>query len=257
LQSQKLSPGSVTQEDIDAKRAVVADDVGALNVAVATVAQDQAEVQRLAVLQGYEQVIAPFSGTITARNDDVGALINPSITTAGTEIFDIADTDTLRVYVNVPQSASTQVQMGQPAYLTVRNYPKREFAGVVARMAGALDQNTRTLPFELDFPNSDGALYAGMYGQARLPLQQNQTVLVIPTSGLIFDRNGLQVAVVQDQKIHFQKISVGRDMGTAIEVTDGLTADDNVVVNPGERLAEGVAVDAKSQDSPPTGVASN
>jgi RND family efflux transporter MFP subunit len=250
FESQKESPGSVTQQQIDSFRAAYADAVGALDVAKATVVQNAADVQRLSVLQGFERITAPFGGTITARNYDVGALINPSVTTAGTELYDIAETDTLRVFVDVPQADSTNVRIGQPAYLAVRNYPHREFTGVVARMTGALNSNTRTLSFQLNFPNPDGALYAGMYGQARIPVSDAQPLLIIPTSALVFNAKGLQVATVEQGKVHFKPINVGRDYGMQIEVASGLSAEDEVVANPGERIAEGVSVVATSLDQP-------
>jgi membrane fusion protein, multidrug efflux system len=250
LAAQKDNPGSVTQQDVDAKRDAYADAVGALAVGKANVQQSAAQVQQLTVTQDFEKVTAPFAGTITARNYDVGALVVPTDTTAGKELFDIADTFTLRVYVNVPQSYSTNLKIGQPAYLSVRNYPKREFTGTVARTFGALDPSTRTLPYELDFVNKDGALYAGMYGQARLPISEAQPTLTIPSSALIFNASGVQIATVRDNKIHLQKITVGRDLGTELEVTDGLSADDKVVSNPGARLAEGVTVQANSTALP-------
>jgi RND family efflux transporter MFP subunit len=252
LKAQKENPGSVTQEDVDTKRDAYADAVGALDVAKATVAQDDANVRQLSVSQEYEKVIAPFSGTITARNYDVGALISPSNINAGSELFDLADTDTLRVFVNVPQNYSTQIRTGQPVHLTVRNYPGRDFTGNVARMTGALDPTTRTLPFELDFPNHDGLLYPGMYGQARLTVNDDQPVLVVNTSALIFNAQGVQMAVVKDGKSHFQKITVGRDLGTELEITAGLTADDQVVVNPGERMTEGGDVQVMEEKAPAT-----
>jgi RND family efflux transporter MFP subunit len=250
LKAQKENPGSVTQEDVDTKRAAYADAVGALDVAKATVVQDEALVRQLGVSQAYEQIYAPFTGTITARNYDVGALISPSNTSPGSEMFDIADTSVLRVFVNVPQTYSTQIRNGQPAYLTVRNYPGREFTGVVARMTGALDPTTRTLPYELDFPNPDGALYPGMYGQARLPVTEDHPVLVMNSSALIFNANGVQMAVVNDNKVHFQQITVGRDLGTELEITKGLTEDDQVVVNPGERITEGGEVKVAQSQQP-------
>jgi RND family efflux transporter MFP subunit len=242
LKTQKENPGSVTQEDIDAKRDTRDDAAGALAVAKAAVTQAAATVQQEAVLQGFEKITAPFDGVITARNYDVGALINPTNISNTKEMFDIADLSTLRVYVDVPQSYSTDIQVGQPAYLTVRNYPGRQFKGVVALMAGALDDATRTLPFELEFVNSDGALYPGMYGQARLPITNPHPMLTIPSSTLIFNAGGSQVAVVRDGKVHYQKITVGRDLGTELEIADGLSADDMIVTNPGERLSEGLSV---------------
>jgi RND family efflux transporter MFP subunit len=157
-------------------------------------------------------------------------------------MFHIAHTDLLNVYVNVPQTYATNIKTGQPAYLMVRNYPGKEFSGIVARSAGALDSNTRTLPFELHFANPDGTLYAGMYGQARLLVTTEQKVLTIPASALVFNAEGLNVALVRDDKVHFQKITTGRDLGNELEVTAGLTPEDQVVSNPGERLREGVDV---------------
>jgi RND family efflux transporter MFP subunit len=250
VKAQKENPGSVTQEDVDTRRAAYEDAVSAVDVAQAAVKQNDAAVRQLEVTQGFEKITAPFAGTITARNYDVGALI--TVGNAGSkELFDIADTETLRVGVNVPQTYATDIHTGQPAYLTVRNYPRREFKGVVARQTGALDPVTRTLPFELDFPNSDGALYAGMYGQARLPVVEEFPTLTIPTSALIFNAQGLQVATVRDDKVHFQHITTGRDMGTEIEVTNGLTANDQVVANPGERLVDGGDVQVTGGQKPP------
>jgi RND family efflux transporter MFP subunit len=239
LKTQKENPGSVTQEDVDAKRDTRDDAAGALAVGKAAVAQAEANVQQEAVLQGFEQIPAPFDGVITARNYDVGALINPS---NSKEIFDIADVQTLRVYVDVPQNYATDLHLGQPAYLTVRNYPAREFKGTVGWMTGALDTATRTSPFELDFINTDGSLLPGMYGQARLPVANPQPVLTIPSSAMLFNAAGTQVAVVQDGKAHYQKVTVGRDLGTELEISNGLSPDDQVIVNPSEKLSEGVDV---------------
>jgi RND family efflux transporter MFP subunit len=242
LKSQAQSPGSVTPQDVDAKRGAYDDAVGALKVAMATVDQDNASVQQLAVQQGFEEVTAPFSGTITARNYDVGALITASNTSTGKELFDIADIDTLRVFVNVPQTYATNIRIGQPGFLTVRNYGDRQFQGTVTRTAGALDQTTRTIPFEIDFDNSDGALYAGMYGQARLPTSEPTPPLTIPSSAMIFNAQGTQVAVVRDGVVHLQKVMIGRDLGTELEITSGVSKDDQVISNPGERISEGVKV---------------
>jgi RND family efflux transporter MFP subunit len=242
LKTQKENPGSVTQEEVDAKRDARDDAAGALAVGKAAVTQAEATVQQETVLQGFEQIPAPFDGVITARNYDVGALINPA--NPGKELFDIADVQTLRVYVDVPQTYTTDIHVGQPAYLSVRNYPGREFTGTVGWATGALDTATRTSPFELDFVNKDGSLMPGMYGQARLPVGVPRPVLTIPSSAMVFNSAGTQVAVLRDGKVHYQKITVGRDLGTELEISDGLLPDDEVIVNPGERLSEGVSVKA-------------
>jgi RND family efflux transporter MFP subunit len=208
--------------------------------AKAAVASEQAAVQQFTVIQGFDQVVAPFDGVITARNYDNGALLSP---TTSRELFDISQTDVLRVYVSVPQGDATAIQVGKPGYLQVSsNYPGRWFPGVVARTSDALDSGTRTLTVEVDFPNKDDSLRPGMFGQIRLPVGDARSVLMIPSGAVIFDAQGLQVALVQDNKIHMQKIGVGRDLGTTIEVTSGLSANDQVVTNPGEKVDEGVTV---------------
>jgi RND family efflux transporter MFP subunit len=244
IEAQKSSPGSVTQEDIDTKQSAYDVAVAALAQSKASVAASEANVQQLATLQGFEKVYAPFSGTVTARNYDNGALLNPTNIGPGKQIFSMAETDVLRVWVYVPQPYSTNIHTGQKAYLKVeRNYPGREFEGTVARTAGTIDPNTRTLAIQLTVPNKDGSLYAGMYAEARIPLSDQSQVLLIPTSALVFNANGLHVAVIkQDQKVHLQEVKVGRDLGTQIEITGGLSTDDQVVTNPGERIAEGVQV---------------
>ena len=179
----------------------------------------------------------------------MGALISPTDTAAGHELFRLAETDKLRVWVNVPQEYVTLIKPGQTVYFSVLNYPGRKFAGNVARSAGVLDTGTRTLKTELDFENTDGALWSGMYGQATFNIHKDHPVLTVPTSALVFDANGTQVAVVgENNKVHFQPITVGRDMGTVIEVATGLTTGDRVVSNPGEKMIEGTEVQVSGLD---------
>jgi RND family efflux transporter MFP subunit len=239
--TQKSSPGAVSQEEIDQNQSAVEDARSALAQAKATVVADQANVQQLTVMQGFEKVYAPFSGTITVRNYDVGALLSPTVT-PGKQMFSIAQTDPLRVFVNVPQAEATQIKKGQSAFLTVQNYPDRTFQGSIARTSGAIDLTTRTLTVEVHFPNKDGSLLPGMYGQVSLQTRNAASSLLIPSSALIFNAAGLNVAVVKDDKIHMQSITIGRDLGTEIEITKGLSPEDQVVTNPGARLAEGTAV---------------
>jgi membrane fusion protein, multidrug efflux system len=249
-EAEKSQPGSVPGMDVDTKKAAVDQATAALASARANVVAAQADVQRLTTLQGFEKVFAPFAGTITSRNYDVGALLSPSNATGG-ELFRIAQTDTLRVFVNVPQADATKVRIGQPAFLVVRNYPGKQFKGVVARSSSAIDVTTRTLSLELHFPNRDGQLYAGMYGQVKLPVIEDNPVVTIPTSALVFNAGGLQVALVKDGKVHFQKINSGRDFGTEMEIPSGLSTDDQVVSNPGEKIAEGI--DVKVAENPTLG----
>ena len=252
VDAQKNNPGSVTQQDVDDKRAAYNDAVAAVAAAKSAVVASQADVDRLNVLvgNGFKTIIAPFSGTVVSRNYDNGALLSPAETGPGKELFHVAQTDTLRVFVNVPQSYADAIKSGQPAYLSVRNFPGREFEGAVARNAGAIDPSTRTLSVEVHFPNKDGQLYAGMYGQVRLKVDVRKPVLLVPSSALVFNATGSQVAVVKDNKVHFQSIVVGRDLGTELEVASGLNENDGVVSNPGERLAEGGDVKVVNTNHP-------
>jgi RND family efflux transporter MFP subunit len=249
--SQKASPGSVTKEQIDQEQAAYDDAIAALKQVQASVTQAEANVQQLQVTVDFEHVTAPFSGTVTARNYDVGALLSP---TTSREIFDLAQTDKLRVYVNVPQGYANNIKQGQKAYLAVRNFPRHDFEGTVSLTAGAVDPNTRTLRVQIDFDNQDGKLFAGEYGQVRLPVTPQQPVSIIRSSSLVFNAAGTEVATIgHDNKVHIKQIVVGRDLGTELEVTDGLAADDRVIVNPAEQTVEGADVDAKEapHEAPP------
>ena len=213
-----------------------------------------ASVDRLKALVGFEKIIAPFDGVVTARNYDVGALISATSTALGQELFDVAEDDQLQVFVNIPQSYSQLVKYGQDVELVLaRNFPGHRFKGLVKRSAGSLDPVTRTLHTELDFRNDDAAhhIYPGMYGEAVFDIHRDKPVLTVPTSALLFESDGKQVAIVDaNNKIHFQKVVPGNDFGTEIEILDGLKGDERVVSNPGEQLTEGIPVmpEAEKED---------
>lgn len=235
--------GGVTQQQLDEKQNAFNQAKGALDGARAAVASAQAEVQRLTALVGFEKIFAPFDGTVTARNFDVGALLNPTNTSPGQQLFDVERTDVLRVFISVPQVYATEIRTGQGAELTVRNYPRQPFHGEVARSAGALDPRTRTLRLQVNFPNPGGKLLGGMYGEVGLEVPRQTAELTIPTSAMIFNAEGTRVAVVDGQKtVHLRTITLGRDFGTEVEVADGLKGDEQIVANPGERLADDVEV---------------
>jgi RND family efflux transporter MFP subunit len=234
--------GGVTQQQIDERRSALTQSQLALASGRASVAVADAEVKRLTVLQGFERVVAPFPGTITARNYDVGALLAPTNSTEGRELYKIDRTDALRVFVNVPQAYATTLKVGEEAFLSVRNYVGREFAGKIVRTTGVIDAATRTLRIEVDVPNQDGALYSGMYGEMRVRVKPGSPSLIVPTSSLVFVADGTWVWVVDGEQARRRKIEVGRDFGTELEVLTGLTAQDVVVKNPGERLADGASV---------------
>ena len=183
---------------------------------------------------------APFDGVITQRNVDVGALVN----TGNTLLYRIAQTGTLRTYINVPQSSASSIRTGQEALLTVSNLPGRTFTGTVARTANSLDPATRTLLVELHVPNADGALLPGLYCQIRLNSPRINPPLLIPSDSLIVRTGGTLVAVVRpDHTIHLQPLAVGRDFGDRIEVLSGLADGDSIITNPGDIAREGLKVD--------------
>jgi RND family efflux transporter MFP subunit len=248
-----IPTGGVTQQDLDTRQSAAAQAAAAKDADAAAIQSAQATVQRLEAEQGFEKIVAPFAGTITARNYDIGALISPSDTAPGHELFRIAETDKLRIWVDLPQSYVTLVSVGQPvAFRAPANYPGQKFTGIVARTAGALDSRTRTLHTELDFDNADGRLWSGMYGQVTFNIHRPKPVLTVPTSALVFNAQGTQVIVVDHNTIHFRNITVGRDLGTEIEVTTGLSGDEQVVSNPGERLTDNLQVQvAAGEDALP------
>ena len=184
------------------------------------VTASEANLSRLTNMQSYRIVRAPFDGVITQRNVDVGALVNAG----NTLLYRVAQTSTLRTYVNVPQASASSIHTGQTATFTVSNLPGRTFSGTVARTANSLDPATRTLLVELHVVNSDGALLPGMYCQVQLDTSRDNPPLVIPSDSLIVRTGGTLVAVVRpnDHTIHLQPLVVGRDFGDRIEVLSGL-----------------------------------
>jgi len=215
----------------------------ALDKAVAlqrsNVAAAEANLARLDKVQSYRLVKAPFDGVITLRNVDVGALVNA----ASTLLFRIAQTATLRTYVNVPQTNASGVRVGQPARISVSNLPGRKFAGAVARTANALDPASRTLLVEVHVPNPDGALLPGMYARVDLISARPDAPLRIPSDALIVRGEGTAVAVVRDDHtVHLQKIEVGRDYGDRLEVISGLREGQLIIPNPTDVVREGLQV---------------
>jgi RND family efflux transporter MFP subunit len=234
--------GGVTQQDLDEKRGALAQAKSQFEAAEANVSAMRATVERLTAQQGFGRITAPFAGVITARNYDVGALLVPTSAASGKPLFRLEEIDTLKVSVNVPQSYVDSVKIGQQVALSVRNFPGREFKGTVARSAGALDPSARTLRFEIDVPNKEGVLFSGMYGQVRLPVTQQHPPIMLPTSALVFDSAGIHVWVMDGDTVRSRKVEVGRDFGTEVEVASGISTEDSVVSNPGERLVDGESV---------------
>ena len=215
-----------------------------------------ANLQQLEKIQGFQQVVAPFTGKITARNIDVGTLVTAGTGNSGTPLFNMVQSDPLRVYVFVPQTNAASMREGLKAKILVQERPGQDFEGTVTRTAGALDPTSRTMQVEVQVPNHDGNLYAGMYGQVKFLLPDDNAPIVVPADAFVFHAQGPQVVTVtNDNRIHWQKISVGRDFGTQLEVLDGLAENTKVVINPNDDLVEGIQVQVKPAEKPKAAVA--
>ncbi|NBS57872.1 MAG: efflux RND transporter periplasmic adaptor subunit [Betaproteobacteria bacterium] len=225
---------AVSQQELDEKRS------GEVQAAANLAAAD-ANVERLRQLEGFKRVVAPFAGVITRRNVDVGDLIDAG-GGAGRVLFTLAQTDPLRVYVYVPQAYSQLVKPGQEVSITQAELRGQVFRGTVARTAGSIDAATRTMQVEIQLPNRDGLLLPGAYVQAALPLAASKA-LVIPANTLMIRGAGTLVAVVgADGRIKLKPIKVGRNYGQTVEVIDGVSATDQLVLNPSDSLGEGDTV---------------
>jgi RND family efflux transporter MFP subunit len=178
---------------------------------------------------------------VTARNIDVGALIDAG-NGQGKELFHIVSIDRLRVYVNVPQAYSRDMVPGTPAELTLGEFPDRKFPGKVARTSNAIDATTRTMLTEVDVDNPKGELMPGAYAQVHIKAQASQPALVLPINTLLFRPDGTQVAIVKDDKVTLQKVVVGRDFGTEVEIVSGVEPKSEVIVNPSDSLSSGAQV---------------
>ena len=201
----------------------------------------QANVGRLEQLVGFERVYAPFTGVITARDIDVGQLINAGAT-ANQQLFEEANIATLRVFVSVPQVDSLGAKRGTPAQIMLAEYPGKTFLGHIVRTADSIDPNTRTLLVEIDVDNRDGKLMPGAYGEVKLNLNTGVSSLIVPVPAMIFRAQGLQVAVVENGKIRLVPITIGQDDGRVIQVVSGLTPDAEVVQNPPDSILDGETV---------------
>jgi RND family efflux transporter MFP subunit len=209
----------------------------------------KANLQQLEKIQGFQQILAPFAGKIAARNIDVGTLVTAGTGNSGTPLFSLVQSDVLRVYVFAPQENAPSIHEGLAAKIVLQEYPGQEFDGKVTRTAGALDPQSRTMQVEVQVPNQQGKLYAGMYGQVKFLLPDDNAPIVVPADAFVFRAQGPQVVTVtNDNRIHWQKISVGRDFGTQLEVLNGLKENTEVVMNPTDDLREGVQVEVKSAE---------
>lgn len=243
--------GAVSQQEIDERRTAYESAEAAFTAADAVIATRRAEVQRLERQQAFARVVAPFDGTITTRNIDVGDYI-ASAGPSSAPLFSIADTQTLRVYADVPQTFAISIQPGQTAKVSVRELPNHPIAGTVSRTSGSLNERTRTLRVEVTVPNGAGQVLAGAYGQVEFEVRQPTPSVIIPGSALIVRAEGPRVAVVDESSaIRYVPVVVGRDLGTEVEIAQGLTGQERVVVNLADELAEGTKVEVVPPPAPP------
>ena len=218
--------------------------------AQANLAAADANVRRLEQLESFKNVYAPFSGVLTRRNVDPGALINSGAGAAGRELFDIARVDPLRVYVSVPQAYAPNIKVGMKATITLQEFPGQKFTGTVARTADAIDPMTRTLNTEVDVPNKDSKLLPGSFGEVHFATGTSVPRITIPVNAMLFRAEGPRVAVVDnDSTVHLRPISIGRDFGATLEILGGLEVSDRIIINPSDSLQEGQKVNLAKPNS--------
>jgi membrane fusion protein, multidrug efflux system len=221
----------------------------------ANLAAADANVRRLEQLEGFKDVYAPFSGVLTRRNVDPGALINAGAGAAGRELFDIARVDPLRVFTSVPQAYAPSIKVGANTVVTLQEFPGQKFMGKVARTAESIDPSTRTLLTEVDVPNKDGRLLPGSFGEVHFAVGADVNKVTVPVNAMLFRAEGPQVAVIgQDSKVQLRRINIGRDYGTTLEILGGVSPADQIVINPSDSLEDGqqvnVAQPAQNQQKP-------
>lgn len=223
--------------------------------AQANLAAADANVRRLEQLEGFKDVYAPFTGVLTRRNVDPGALINAGAGVAGRELFDIARVDPLRVFTSVPQAYAPFIKVGAKTAITLQEFPGQKFVATVARTAEAIDPSTRTLLTEVDVPNKDARLLPGSFGEVHFAVGTNVNKVTVPVNAMLFRAEGPQVAVIgPDSKIQLRRINIGRDYGTTLEILGGVAPTDRIVINPPDSLEDGqqvnVAQTAPTQPQP-------
>lgn len=227
---------AVSPQEIDEK-------VGAYEARKADLAAVQAQIKRLQEMRAFQRVVAPFSGTVTARNIEVGSLITAGSSSPSGWLFKLQHTDTLRIFVNVPQNYLSFVKQGMEGELLVREAGEKGFASKVTRHAGALDPATRTVLVELQVPNKDGHLLPGMYGQVKFQIVNSQPNIVIPGTALLVNGEGIRVAAIDaNDVVRLKEIHLGRDFGKEVEVVSGLAEKERVINNPRDTLQDGTKV---------------
>lgn len=231
-----LGKNAVAQQDVD-------NAVGTYNANKAIVQANQANVKQLQALKSFQKIYAPFDGVVTARNTDIGDLIN-SGSSAGvkTDLFHIAQPGKLRVYVNVPEEYSQGIKLGMTADLSLAEFPGRKFQGNLVRTAQAINMTTRTLLVEIDVDNPTGTLLTGSYAEVHLKVPTKASTLLLPVNTLLFRTEGLRVGVVKDGKVVLAEVTPGHDFGNQVEIVSGLKPDDKVIINPPDSIVSGQRV---------------
>jgi RND family efflux transporter MFP subunit len=243
---QKLvQQGWFTLQQGDTDRLTLQAREAAVSVATANITAQEAQLRVLRQQQAYLTVSAPFDGVITQRNIDVGSLVQADAA-SGTFLFQLMDSDVIRIQLYVPQDDALGVAPGTQAVARVPEIPGREFPGMVTRIADALQPGSRTLLTEIDVPNPDHALSPGLYCRVELRIPRKTPSLIVPSEAIIFNRDGLSVAVVEDGVAHIRKISLVRDLGTSVEVNSGVSNGDRVILNPQVDLTDGRKVTART-----------
>jgi membrane fusion protein (multidrug efflux system) len=222
----------VSAQEIDERTADLGNKRAAVN-------SGQANVERLEALAGYKKITVPFDGIVTARDTDVGALINAG-GGSGPPMFVVSDITRLRVYVNVPQNYVPAIKIGAKAIITMPEFPNRTFAATVEASSQSVEVSSGTTRMQLALDNANGELMPGGYASVKMSLQRDAVPLHIPSSALIFNQNGLSVATVgPDEKVLFKKVAISRDLGREIELASGIAADDRIIIAPPDGLADG------------------
>jgi RND family efflux transporter MFP subunit len=249
LGAQRAISRQIVDEAVQTYSARVADVAAAeanIVAARANVEANRANVARLEQMQSFERLTAPFDGVITERNVERGDLVNGGSAIAGKPLFAIAQSCTVRVQVDVPQSQAVNIRDGQKASLHVRERMGRVYTGTVVRTASALNDAARTMLTEVQVDNKDGSLLPGMYAQVTFTIPQGRTSFVIPTSALVINHSGTRVVTVNESgKIHFVPVTIGRDMGTLVEILGGLDGTESIVGSPSDLLQEGQPVEVR------------
>jgi RND family efflux transporter MFP subunit len=255
-------PGVVSVQEQESKQADFNSALARLNAAYADVGQDQGEVDRLEALENFKKIVAPFGGVVTARETDIGALINAGSGTGGgngPELFRVDDIHKMRIYAQVPQQMSAGIQPGLTTDVTLPQYSDKTFKSTIATTSSAINMTARTLLVELHADNPDGMLQPGAYAQVKFNLSADPSAVVrIPTSALMFREDGLQVAVLgPGDKVELQRVTLGPILGTEVEVVKGLSASDRVINSPPDSLAAGDVVRVGEPSPPPEESAAN